>query len=360
MADFLIRNSNIGISVQPEASLSTIKTDAAEYIGAVTNALNVQIPNVEKLLDSGLIGDGDEWAQQANPDYAAHTGMTFSDRLNTSQFALLAARALSGTITSTEVEVGDGVYDHVIEMKAGNLDPQLKSSSIAFEMAGFDFILGGMVANTLSVSMQGGSAPTYQCETVGTGYYEFMSAQTPALVLPAATKQNYVGQSSQSFIEFDDGTVFDLSSLGRLDTLNMQFSNALVTGERRIGDSLVNSADPNSGAFVKQLTRGDQRTLTLSMGVYVDNDKRGYMAHINNIDVTNITSKSVGNVPIGVAQDKFHEVEVIVPKATVVSPSLGGDRKGIVTLNFEPLFDPTSGEDGIFKIRIRNEDATLA
>lgn len=359
MADFLIINSNIALTKTPESAFSVMKTLAADFDGAVTNALNVRIPITSKILNKGLIGKGDEWASRADPDYAEHTGMTFSDRVNTDQFARLAARTLSGDITSTEVTPGSGVYDHVVEMKRSNLDPQLKSSSVAFELGGYDLILAGMVGNSLSVSVQGGNAPQGQVELIGGGLHEFMADQTPALVLPDPVDMNYVGQRSQSTFEFNDGTVFDVTGVGRLDSFNLNFSNNLVTNERRIGDPLVDAASDNSGAHVRQLTRGDERTLTLSAGIYVAADKRGYLAHLNNTEITNLKLKSVGNRKIA-ATSYYHEVEVIVPKATIISAEMGGDRKGIVTFNFEPLFNPAGSEDGPFKMRFRNGTATLA
>lgn len=360
MADKLIINSNIGISKVAESSLSTIKKLAADFDGAVTTALNVQIPFVEQIFNAGIIGKGDEWASQADPDYMTQTGMTFADRLNTSQFASLLARTLSGTITSTEVSAGVGVYDHVIQMKASNLDPQLKSSTIAFSLGGFDFIMGGMVGNNLSVSVQGGAAPTYQVEKVGTGYFEYMASQSPSLVLPSAVAQNYVGQRSQTAVEFNDGTTFDITGLGRLDSFNLNFTNNLVTGERRIGDPLVDSASAGTGAYVRQLTRGDQRNLTVSMGVYVADDKRGYLAHMANTTVSNLKYKSTGNKKIGTTLAYNHEVEFTIPRSVITTPALGGDRKGIVTLNFTPIFDNTLGDAGIFKARIRNTSSTIA
>jgi hypothetical protein len=301
-----------------------------------------------------LIGRGDEWATQADSDYSEHTGITFSDRLNTTQFAVHAARMLGGTITDTEVGVSSGVYDHVIEMKASNLDPQLKSSTIAFELGGYDLILAGMVGNNLQVQVQGGAAPTFSNEYVGTGDYDLMGSQTPALVLPDPAAQNYVGQRSQTSVSFNDGTSFDLTGLGRLDSANFQYSNNIVTGERRVGDPLTNATDENAGAVVRQLTRGD-RSLTFSMGIYVAQDKRGYLAHLNNVELSAVSFKSSGKK---IAATSYrHEVELMVTKSVITNAQLGGDRKGITNFTFAPLKD--SGDVGILKIRIRNATATL-
>lgn len=358
MSDKLILNANIGISKVPETSLSTVKRLAADYNGAVTSALNIQIPGAEKILNEGLIGRGDEFSTQADVDYAMQTGMTFSDRLNTSQFATLAARLLSGTITTTEL-VPTTVYQHVIQMQAPSADPQLKSSSIAFELGGLDFILGGMVAESMQVSVQGGAAPTYQIPTVGTGYWEYMDTQTPALVLPDAVDQNYVGQKSQTLVQFNDGTVFDLTSLGRLDAFNLNFSNNLITGEKRIGDPLIDGTDHNSAAYVRQLTRGN-RTLGISMGVYVSTDKRGFLAHIANTEVTGMSYRSLGKyIGSSGGDDYFHEVQFDVPRSVITTPSLGGDRKGIITLNFAPIFKASDGNVGPFKITIISDQPTL-
>jgi hypothetical protein len=357
MSDKLILNANIGISNAPEAALSQIKRLAADYAGAVTNALNIQIPGAEKILNEGLIGRGDEFATQADVDYAMQTGMTFSDRLNTSQFAVLAARTLSGTITTTSLMTG--VYQHEIQMQASSADPQLKSSSIAFELGGLDFILGGMVGSQISVSVQGGAAPTYQVPTVGTGYWEYMDTQTPALVLPDAPDQDYVGQKSQTAVRFNDGTIFDLGSLGRVDHFNLDFNNNLVVGEKRIGDPIIDSTDQNSAAYVRQLTRGN-RTLGVSMGVYVSTDKRGFLAHIANTEITGLYYNSQGKfIATDGTDDYYHSVAFTVPRSVITTPSLGGDRKGIITLNFAPLFNSTDGNAGPFKITIVNDQATL-
>jgi len=352
MADKLILNSVIGVSAEPETTLNDIKTAAAEFIGAKTSALDIQIPNISQILDAGLIGSGDEFAQSFTPDYIEHTGITFSDRLNTSLFAMLIKRLMSGMVTTTEVDTG--VYDHVIEMKASNLDPQLESSSIAFELGGLDLILGGMVGDNWTIQASSGSAPTFSVRKTGTGYFEYMSAQTPALVVPAATAQNYVGQAAQTFVQFNDGTVFDLTSLGRVESVNLQGSNNLQTNDRRLGDSLRASGDNKSGAYVRRLERGE-RTMSASLGVYVSTDRRGYAAHLAGTEITNFSYKSVGN-KIG-ATAYFHEVEFTMPRSVITTPALGGDRKGILTLNFEPMIAP--GEDGVYKFRIRNTSATL-
>lgn len=334
-----------------------MKVAAADYDGAVTNALNVRIPQISKIINRGLIGKGDEWGSQADQDYSEHTGITFSDRLNTDQLAVLAARTLGGTVTTVEVPTDTDVYDHTVEMKASNLDPQLASSSVAFELGGLDLIMGGMVGNSLSISAQGSAAPTYQAELIGTGVYDFMSAQSPELVLPDPVDMNYVGQRNQSSFSFDDGTVFDMTSVGRLDSFNFNFSNNLVTNERRLGDPLTAPGDL-SGAYVRQLTRGDERSLTLALGMYISTDKRGYLANLNNVEITDLTFKATGREIA--TSGLYHEVEIVIPKAVVTTVELGGDRKGMFTLNFEPLFDPAGSEDGIFKMRFRNAKTSLA
>lgn len=354
MADKLIINSLIGLSKVHETQ-PTIKKLQSDYNGAMTTALNVQIPNITKILNAGIIGKGDEWATQSDPDYAEHTGMTFSDRLNTDQFASLLLTTLGGTMTDSTVQAST-VYDHTIQMKASSADPTMPSRSVAFSLGAFDWIMGGMASNNLTVSVQGGSAPTYQVEMIGTGYYEYMANQSPALVLPTASAQNYVGQKSQTSVTFNDGTSFDVSGLGRLDSFNLSFSNNLITGEKRIGDSIIDSTDQNSGAYYRNLTRGDQRTLSVSLGVYVGDDKRGYLAHLANTTVQSLVYKSTGKK---LGTSSFYEVEFTIPRSVITAVQVGGDRKGLYTLNFTPIYDVATGDAGIFKARIRNGSSTL-
>jgi len=195
MSDFLTINAQLALSKAPEAALNTMHVLAADFNGAVTTALNVGLPNVEKIANEGLIGDGNEWEDDFINDYVSNPTMTLSDRLNTEQFAILAARHLGGAIAHNDLT---GAWDHTIEMAASSADPTPKSSTVAGKFGGLDLLFGGMIVNSLGISFADAAQPTYSAELIGTGLWEYMADQVPPLVLPNPIVRISVNLSSDS------------------------------------------------------------------------------------------------------------------------------------------------------------------
>lgn len=354
--DFRTLNAILAISKAPETALNTIKRLAAEFDGAVTSALNVGLPNIEKIGNEALIGSGNEWETDFINDYLGNPSITFSDRLNTKQFALLSARHLGGTITSTEVGVGSGVFDHVIQMMASDVDPTPKASTVAGKFGGLDLILGGMICNSLGIGYGDNQLPTYTAELLGTGYYERMADQTPPLVLPAPVSQNYTGSAAAIVCQLNDGSLLDLSAVGRLQSFNLQSSINVDLGDRRPGDPFITSGDIESGAYTPRASRGT-RDVQVTVGVYNNENRREWNAHLDNVIINNLTWKAVGRKIAATAHS--HEIEVTIPESIIRAVSLGDNReKQILQLTFNKLKKTT--ETGIWKLRIRNASATLA
>lgn len=355
MADKLTVNVPIAISKAPEASLNAMKTLAAEFDGALTSAFNITLPNIEKIISDNLVGSGDEFPLSSDNDYVSHPGITFSDRVNTSLFSILAARFMSGTVTSTQV-AATTAYDHVIEAQSTSADPQLKSSTVACKMGGLDLMLAGMVGNSLQIGFSGAALPTYSVEMIGSGKFAYMADQAPALVLPTPAVQDYMGSIAAINVTLNDGTLLDLGAAGRLSAFNLQASNNVVTGDRRPGDAFRTPGDILTGAFVGRLTRG-VRSLSTSLSFYCDDAKREWLDHLNNTTITAFSFKMVGK-KIG-ATIHSHEVEITIPKSVFRSYSIqDNNSKLLSTVDIQPLKDGST--TGLFKMRIRNDKTTLA
>jgi hypothetical protein len=360
MADFLTINTNIALSKAPEASLNAIADTAAEFVGAMTSGFNITIPNIEKIVNENLVGTGDEFPTQADNDYFNNSGITFTDRVNASQFAILLARFFSGTITDTPVPDTTAV-DHFIVAQASSVDPQLKSSTVAAKIGGLDLILGGMVANSLQVGFSGGAQPTYSVEMIGTGKFAYMADQTPALVLPAPVAQDYMGSIAAIAISMNDGSSWDLSAAGRIQAFNIQASNKVIVGDRRPGDPFQTAGVIESGAYVPRLTR-ETRSVSCSATLYVDANKREWLNHLNNTTITSLVFKMVGKIADAVTEEDpkpRYEVEFTIP-ASIFQAVQVGDNGGKLVYNINILPLKAVGNTGTFKARVRNISATLS
>jgi Phage tail tube protein len=354
MADKLTVNTNIALSKLPETTINDIADLAAEFDGAVTSGYNITLPNVEKIISENLVGTGDEFPLTSDNDYFSHPSITFSDRVNTTQFARLLARFMSGTSTPVAVGATDA-FDHTLQQQASTADPQLKSSTVAAKMGGLDLIMGGMVANSLQVGFTAPAQPTYSVEMIGSGKLEYMADQTPALVLPAPVAQDYMGSIAAIALTLNDGTSFDLSAAGRVQAFNIQASNNVITGDRRPGDPFQTGGNPDSGAFTNRMTRG-VRTVSASLSIYCDDNKREWLDHLNNTTITALVFKMVGRIADDTSR---HEVEFTIPKAIFRTVSVT-DNNGKLLYNIEivPLKDASIA--GLFSARIRNLMTTLA
>jgi hypothetical protein len=355
MGDILLLRTPIGVSKAAESSFNTLKTTAADFYTAVTQQLRVGIPGLEKVTDGGLVGNGHGYVLTHTPDYFSHPTLGFSDRLNTSLFAIYLARILAGTITTEEV-TEDESWDHTIEVLAMDQDPQIKSSTMAIKLGGLDLLLGGMIGASLNVNFAGnGAMPTFDAEFVGSGKWEYMADQSPALVLPTFVPQNYMGTAAAIECSFDDGTLLDLSSVGRLKSLTIGHSNNLIQNDRRAGDSLRTPGDLESGAYPDRLER-DQPSLALQLQIYIDTNKREWGDHLTNQSITDFSFKSKGKL---INDTDRHEVELMVPQGVFLAPQITPEgNKLCMTLTLSP--ELKTGEKGYLKARVRNGADTLA
>jgi hypothetical protein len=346
----------MGISKQIESAYNTQYELASDYVALVTSAFNISLPTLGKFFDGGLIGSGSEYARVATPDYLAHPSLTITDRVNTDLAAMLFKRCLGGPATDTAV-TSTTSYDHSFVADPASDDPALPSSSIAVKMGGLDLLLSGCVVNSYSVSFSDAAAPTFSAQIVGSGKFKYMSAVTPTpLVLPAYTAQNYMGTSAGVVCSLNDGTVLNLSQLGRLKAFNFSYSNNLITGDRRSGDPLTDPTDINSGAYVNRLTRGI-RSCSASIQVYVDQNKREWADHLANTPITAFSWKAQGQK---LNTTDSNEFEVKIPKSVFTNASVSDSGgKLILSLDMTPLLDVSGGQVGLATGRVRNGIATL-
>lgn len=355
MPDFLLRNTPLAVSKQPEASFNTLKTAAADFSTAATEQLQLSLPELEKFVDENLVGNAG-YATVHDNDYFSHPSLTMSDRLNTSNMAIYLARMLAGTITSTGVGGGTSAYDHKIEVLAMDQDPQIKSSTFAVGVGNLKLLLGGMVGQSFSVNFADANAPTFSAEFVGSGKFDTFANQTPQLSLPAYVVQNYMGSTAALECSFNDGTTLNLHQTGQFKGLSLTHNNNLQLNDRRPGDAFRTPADIQSGAYSGRLTR-DIPSFSLQLQFYVGSDTRVWDDHLANTRIQDFKFTAKGRI-IGATAHR-HEVEFVVPQGVFRNLQVTPDRgKHVMTVTLSP--ELKTGEKGLFYARIRNTDASLA
>lgn len=347
-------NVHIALSKLKEVSQNTMFDLAANFDGAVTTALNVTKPNIEKIGNDGLIGLRREWATQHENDYITHPSMTLQDRVNTSQFAKLLALFLSGTITATPLGV-TAAYDQEIEMMDSSVTNLLKTVTVAADLGGDDLLMGGFCANSLQIQHQNGQAATYQVGLVGSGLFEFMSDQTPALVLPTPVSQRYTKGGYGISFKLTNGSLVDYTGTRRLKSFNFQANNSVVLNDKRGGDLERITGDIESGFYQSVMECGAQRTASLTADVFANGTKTDFMAHLDNSPITDIRLKMTGGI---IASTFSDEVEIIIPKA-IISTKQTRDDGGKLIDQLEFKFEDDSSHDGIWYARVRQLAATL-
>lgn len=363
MSAVLTSNTQIGSSLLPEAPFNTMYELLADFEGEGTQSFDFTPPNLEKIVNEGLIGDGEEWATQTDNDYWSQPAIRISDRVNGKLFGKHLRRHLNGDVTDTAVAGSVGAYDHVIQQAAPDTDPQVLGSTYLVKWGGLRFVLGGMSSNSLSISHDGAAQPNYVDELIGTGNHTFMDllavpiADVPKFVI----QQNYMKGNAVS-VSWNNGSLQDMTASARYRSFSFQSSNALqserVSGDPTLPVDIYPDVDAeDTGAYIRAITRGGVRPLTLQVGVLVHRTERlEFENHAQNKVLTDFRILMRGR-KVG-ATVALHEAELIVPK-TVIQVVGAQDRadKSLITLGFTPLKD--AAQVGLWYARIRNGTATL-
>lgn len=353
MAEFLLSDLQIAMSLLPETAINTPFSLTADFIGVRANALPPHVPQVQTVDNMDMIGGGDEFADDVRLYNWLQQPLTLSGKLNAETAAYWLIRALNGTVTDAAVTAATS-YDHSVPMQTRAQGRTPKYTTLIMNLGGADVVLASMAVNSFSISQQGTNEPQFSVELIGTGNFRRLRDIAPAIVMPYPTEHHYF-HGAAAVIVLNDGVVKNLSSLARVRSWSVGIQNNLVVGDRRPGDPFKTAGDVRTGAYVRSLLRG-KRTASAQLKLALDENLDELDWLTDDTTLTGLSIKNVGE-PIGATPEKF-EVEWKVPNFKV--QAITGDSEGddaTLTVNFSPLRDAVSG--GLVTARVRNNIAAM-
>lgn len=339
-------NTQIAISTLCETAFNTPKTSASDYEGLPTTEPFFILPRVEKVNDGSRVGRNAP-THLCNT-YWSHSEVSIKDDVDTNVPAKLLRRALGGAVTTTQVQIG--VYDHVFNILPPQVGDVLPSFNVVAILGAADFLLAGMMTDSIKFSQKNAERVQYEASLVGSGKFTNPSGITPFPAM-AATPCMDGYKVDVKYTDSDGTTVVNLSTLGKVSEWMVEHKNNIRRDKRRAGDP-VQTVSTGSAAHTRKQPRGKYET---TAQITVDfNDLSDWTKSVKNEQLTNL-SFLIPGPPIGVYR---HEFEIIVPLFTFDAPETGDDDGDATTpINIVCLEDPVT--KGTLKARIRTNAATL-
>lgn len=352
MAEYLTRDIKLAISATPESAYNSIKTSNSDtYLGMLTTARNIYIPDKEKQDDTGKVGTGREFPTEQRSGYVTVPSLEISEELNVDIAALLLRRAMGGADTvGAEIEAGLAFYPHTWAILGNNtlVGRQLPSSSIVWSVGGANYMWGGVVVESFRVEQTNANVPTFTAGLVGSGIYKKISDIVSPPTFPAPATQRYM-LGAETQLEFNDGSNYVLTNAQRLKSFSATLTNNHRTDDRRPGDPRITSAQPRDGHYVNRMLHGD-RTVAAEMTVMLDDTMREWSDAYNDTIITSFKYRARGNF-LKMAASPFTEststqstFELTFPKCYFRSVR-GADDSGdaVVTISIFPVDDLSTG-----------------
>jgi len=352
MSEFLASDVQVGFSKLPQVGINTMYQLTADFASGLVHQFPPVIPQGEFVTDEDMIGRGNEFPTQNQLYRWAQRGYAFTGKCNTEMFAVMLARFLGGSITNTVVTATTS-WDHTIVMQtSGTRVP--KMTTMYLPIGGADFLFP-MAVNSISIQQNADEQPTFSMDLVGTGLHQRHRDIVTPIVLPDPPLYHYP-HGAATFVALNDGSLVNLSSLGRIRSLSAGATQNIRVGDRRPGDPFLEAGNVRSGSYARFLNRG-KRSGSAQVKLSLDENRHEYDWVKNGTPITAFVIKLVAE-KIGASTDSF-EVEWAIPNLSL--QVIDGDQEGddaTITLNFINLEDAITG--GLMVARIRNNVATLA
>lgn len=342
-------NTQIAISTLCETAFNTPRTAAIDFEGLPTTEPFFLLPKVEKVNDAGRVGRNAP-THLCNT-YWSHSDVSIKDDVDTNVPAKLFRRALGGAVNS--VLVTAGVYDHTFTILPPQVGDVLPSFNILAILGLSDFILAGVMTDTIKFSQKNAERVQYEASLVGSG--KFVNP-TGISIFPtmAATPCMDGYKVDIKYTDADNTTVINLSTLGKVSEWMVEHKNNVRRDKRRAGDPVQTVGTTGTAAYTRKQPRGKYET---TAQITVDfADLSDWTKSVKNEQLYNMSFLIPGPQ---ITPTHRHEFEIIIPVFTFDTPETADDDGDATTpINIVCLEDPVT--KGTLKARIRNTVATLA
>ncbi len=353
MSRFQLSDVEVAISKIVETAINTPQSVGTNFVGALMSATPPPTPQANLITDDGMVGDGNEWGDDQRLDYWQPATPSIGGQLNTEIAGRLLLRGLGGTVSDAAVTASTS-YDHSAAMQSKAQGRTPKLSTLLMALGGADFMWPSMAVNEWQASFSGVDPVQFTAALMNTGFWRDLSVDFPSLAIPAPGAYHYMYPVQTSVI-FNDGSVVDYASDGRLLAGSIGFSNGIVV-RGLPGDSLLTAGAPRSGAYARDIHRG-QRDATASLRVSLDENFAEFTKYKSQADITGLTYLFRGDL-IGAGPD-YYEVEVRMPRCKIKSVVIEGDGDdAAIAIEFWRRRDTVSG--GLLTARVRNDQPTYS
>lgn len=357
MGDSYISQTGIGFSLLPEPSFGEMFETGADYVSILTRARQLPLPDIRKSDDTGVVGrgSGGENASYTENEVMLPINIEMNYTVNVSSYLLMLRRFMGKTMVNGDVSVVEA--DIAWKKKFYAIDPdvnrQLPPSSIVYRNNGADFIHGGCIGGTNTVSQTGSQDPQYTMTFQNGGQNKrIRDILDPAFgALPGLAMENRM-KGAESRAQFTDniGTLSLVTPARRLRSISFTANNNLDVEDERAGLPRVgDTACPNAGWYKDYLLFGD-RSISAEMRVMLDDNMREWKAVMSNQTITNFTWDMKGYCIPDSEVFTQYGLSLIIPTCGFRSPRGGEDGgKAVVDIAIFPMIPAVPTHYGVYR-----------
>jgi hypothetical protein len=353
MSEQLLENVLQGIAIQ--GTVNNPSLVATNYYQYLANVLAPQLPKLESVDDSAMVGDGYSRVERnIYPYYFADKPWQISGELNDHISAILMHAGQGGAVVPT---TRPGSVKDITSVASNSSVP--KYFSLFRHLGGDNFIHGSMFVNNWSIQQEGEARPTFNSDLLGTGMFVDADALAAAsfdenAMIVAPEYEHFHG--ARTVVSATDGVeTYNWTSDGSLSSLAIESGNSgLIT--KRPGDPMSVTGDGRSGAYAR-LARIGKSTGMIKLKVDLGSSLREFKAMILRRKLTALTIKFLGFGKIGSTSDEFeYEIKSPVSQFTTIDGETDQDF-GALSLEIRPLRDPVT--KGRFTTRVRTNKTLI-
>lgn len=366
MAKSLVADTILGHSTDPEVTLNAMVLAAAQMTALKTRSTNIPAPGNQKIDDAGEIGgglDAGEFPTEQRNGFATPPTWDHVNTVDAGNFVKELRRILGAAdpvpAGASIIEAGIA-FQHPLSMLSNNTAAglQLPSSTWAYSNNGMDYLLGGVLGNTVNVTQNGAADPQFTIGYVGSGLYKrIRDISGPAFGVMAQPVAQPKMKGPLTELEFTDagGTTMP-SAVRRIINLSVTYNSAIDTGRQLMGASMIDPNDDTKGWYLDEMLHGN-RVAGATMRIFGDNTMREFANDLNNTTITGFKMRMRGDKIPGTVANNRYLVELNIGKCYFRNTRCVEDG-GFFALDIDVFATAPASGFGVLSARAINGVAT--